>query len=117
MSPEFESLQQPSEKAHRPPPPIFGPRVSNELLCQPHIGLGKVLLTLNDFPHRRALQHADLPCRVGAELFHGKSAAHAPAVKNQRVAIGERVLIVMAGQKETAASDLPDAAESKLLTA
>jgi hypothetical protein len=50
------------------------------LLCR------NVLLGLQDFPHRRTPEHTVLPCRVGAELVHGKSAAHAPALKNERVA-------------------------------
>src|SRR5262249_21310518 len=51
-----------------------------------------VLLGLYAFPHGRALHHAFLPYRVGAELLHGESSAYAPAVKNQRVGIDERVL-------------------------
>ena len=50
------------------------------------------MLALYCLPHRRALHHALPPCRVGAELVHGKSTAHAPAVENKRVGIDERVL-------------------------
>src|SRR5262245_65764860 len=51
-----------------------------------------LLLGLYGFLYRRALHHALLPGRVGAQLLHGKSAAHAPAVENQRIRIDERVL-------------------------
>jgi len=57
----------------------------NELLPQPPIGLGNVLLGLYDFPQRWALHHALPPCRVGAEFLHGKSAARAPSVENRNV--------------------------------
>ena len=44
--PTFENLQQLSEKAYWPPrTPIFGQRVSvNQLLSQPHMGLGPAWL-------------------------------------------------------------------------
>src|SRR5687768_9800645 len=56
------------------------------------LGCRNVLLGVYGFFHRRALHHALLPCRVGAELRHGELTAQAPAVKNQRVGIDERVL-------------------------
>src|SRR3970040_720958 len=47
--PRIENLQQLSEKTRPPPPtPIFGQRVSvNQLLSQPHIGLGPAWLLDN----------------------------------------------------------------------
>jgi len=44
--------------------PVFAERAGdNEILCR------NVLLALYTFSHRRALQHALLPCRVGAEIL------------------------------------------------
>ena len=50
-----------------------------------------VLLALDTFLNRRAIHHALLPSRVGAELLHWMSAAGTPAIKNQRVKSDPRV--------------------------
>src|SRR5262249_62096208 len=71
----------------RTPQAFFWQRVSATELRSKNL-----LLRLYGFPYRRALHHALLPGCIGAQLLHGKSAAHAPAVENQRVRVDERVL-------------------------
>src|SRR5215471_12876958 len=77
---------QSSEKTNWPNPNFWQRGSAMELRSQ------NLLLGLYGFPYRRALHHALLPGRISAQLLHGKSAAHAPAVENQRIRIDKRIL-------------------------